>query len=47
MEYRLNLSGGCMKSKGCSGLKIKKLNTFDWLCDLPQAQELTDWVEVQ
>lgn len=47
MEYRLNLSGCCMKRKGCSGLKIKKLNTFDWLCDLPQAQELTDWVEVQ
>lgn len=47
MEYRLNISGGCMKHKGCSGLKIKKLNTFDWLCDLPQAQELTDWVEVQ
>jgi len=36
-----------MKHKGCSGLKIKKLNTFDWLCDLPQAQEFTDWVEVQ
>lgn len=41
------MSGCCMKKKGCSGLKIKKLNTFDWLCDLPQAQELTDWVEVQ
>jgi cell fate regulator YaaT (PSP1 superfamily) len=36
-----------MKRKGCSGLKIRKLNTFDWLCDLPQAQEATDWVEVQ
>jgi len=47
MEYKLNMSGCCMKNKGCSGLKIKKLNTFDWLCDLPQAQELTDWVEVQ
>jgi cell fate regulator YaaT (PSP1 superfamily) len=47
MEYRLNISGGCMKHKGCGGTKIKKLNTFDWLCDLPQAQELTDWVEVQ
>ena len=47
MEYKLNMSGCCMKKKGCSGLKIKKLNTFDWLCDLPQAQELTDWVEVQ
>jgi len=47
MEYKLNMSGCCMKKKGCSGLKIKKLNTFDWLCDLPQAQESTDWVEVQ
>jgi cell fate regulator YaaT (PSP1 superfamily) len=47
MEYRLNMCGSCMKSKGCSGLKIKKLNTFDWLCDLPQGQEFTDWVEVQ
>lgn len=36
-----------MKKKGCSGIKIKKLNTFDWLCDLPQAQAQTDWVEVQ
>jgi cell fate regulator YaaT (PSP1 superfamily) len=47
MEYKLDRSGSCMKRKGCSGLKIKKLNTFDWLCDLPQAQEFTDWVEVQ
>lgn len=47
MEYKLNISGCCMKKNGCSRLKIKKLNTFDWLCDLPQAQELTDWVEVQ
>jgi len=36
-----------MKKKGCGGLKIQKLNTFDWLSDLPQAQEFTDWVEVQ
>jgi cell fate regulator YaaT (PSP1 superfamily) len=35
-----------MKKKGCNGL-IKKLNTFDWLCDLTEAQEATDWVEVQ
>ncbi|MDD4922633.1 MAG: PSP1 domain-containing protein, partial [Bacteroidales bacterium] len=47
MEYKLNISGCCMKKKGCSGLKIKKLNTFDWLSDLPQSQEFTDWVEVQ
>ena len=36
-----------MKKNGCSGIKIKKLNTFDWLCDLSQAQKMTDWVEVQ
>jgi cell fate regulator YaaT (PSP1 superfamily) len=47
MEYKLNMSGCCMKRKGCSGIKIKMLNTFDWLCDLPQAQSATDWVEVQ
>ncbi len=47
MEYKLNLPGCNLKRKGCSGLKIKKLNSFDWLSDLPQAQELTDWVEVQ
>lgn len=47
MEYKLNLPGCYFKRKGSSGLKIKKLNTFDWLSDLPQAQEFTDWVEVQ
>ncbi|MDD4713851.1 MAG: PSP1 domain-containing protein, partial [Bacteroidales bacterium] len=47
MEYKLNICGSCMKKNGCSGLKIKKLNTFDWLCDLSQAQKMTDWVEVQ
>jgi cell fate regulator YaaT (PSP1 superfamily) len=47
MEYKLNLPGCYLKRKGCSGIKIKKLNTFDWLSDLPQAQEATDWVEVQ
>jgi len=47
MEYKLDISGPCMKKKGCSGLKIKKLNTFDWLCDLTEAQQMTDWIEVQ
>ena len=47
MEYKLDLPGCYLKRKGCSGLKIKKLNSFDWLADLPQARELTDWVEVQ
>lgn len=37
----------CGSKKGCCAHKLKKLNTFDWLCDLPEAQHQTDWVEVQ
>lgn len=37
----------CSSKKGCCAQKLKKLNTFDWLCDLPEAQHHTDWVEVQ
>ena len=47
MEYRLDISRCNCKKKGCSVKKLDKLNTFDWLCDIPEAQELTDWVEVQ
>ncbi|MBO7232495.1 MAG: hypothetical protein J6V16_05020, partial [Bacteroidales bacterium] len=36
-----------MNIKGSNGVTIKKLNTFDWLCDLPEAQAATDFVEVQ
>ncbi len=37
----------CPDKKGCCAHKLKKLNTFDWLYDLPEAQRLTDWIEVQ
>jgi len=37
----------CPGKKGCCAHKLKKLNTFDWLHDLPEAQRLTDWIEVQ
>lgn len=47
MEYRLTNTGFLMNIKGSNGVTIKKLNTFDWLCDLPQAQAATDFVEVQ
>ncbi len=47
MKYKLNPTGFLMNIKGSSGLTIKKLNTFDWLCDLPEAQSATDFVEVQ
>ncbi|HPL05944.1 MAG TPA: regulatory iron-sulfur-containing complex subunit RicT [Bacteroidales bacterium] len=36
-----------MSTKACGCNKIKKLNTFDWLCDLSEAQASTDYVEVQ
>ena len=36
-----------MSAKSCGSGKIKKLNTFDWLCDLPEAQAASDYVEVQ
>lgn len=47
MEYKLDTSRNCGKKKACSAHKLNKLNTFDWLCDLSEAQSLTDWVEVQ
>lgn len=47
MEYKLDTSRNCGKKKACSAHKLNKLNTFDWLSDLSEAQSLTDWVEVQ
>jgi cell fate regulator YaaT (PSP1 superfamily) len=47
MEYRLDTDSCGAKKKSCGAKKLNKLNTFDWLCDLSRAQELTDWVEVQ
>jgi len=47
MEYRLDTSRCCERKKACSAHKLNKLNTFDWLCDLSEAQALTEWVEVQ
>ena len=36
-----------MNSKGCSKIQDNKLNTYDWLCDVPDAENATDYVEVQ
>lgn len=36
-----------MNSKGCSKKQDTKLNTYDWLCDVPDAANATDYVEVQ
>lgn len=40
--------GGCSKKSRCSCTKgTHKLEVFDWLCDLPEAQQETQMVEVQ
>jgi len=36
-----------MGRKGCSKIQNNKLNTYDWLCDVPDAANATDYVEVQ
>jgi cell fate regulator YaaT (PSP1 superfamily) len=36
-----------MGKKGCSRIQNNKLNTYDWLCDVPDAGNSTDYVEVQ
>lgn len=36
-----------MSEKGCSKRQNTKLNTYDWLCDVPDAANATDYVEVQ
>ena len=35
-----------MNIKGCSKRQNTKLNTYDWLCDVPDAAGATDFVEV-
>ena len=36
-----------MSAKGCSKHQNSKLNTYDWLCDIPETVNATDYVEVQ
>lgn len=47
MDFTLNNGSGNMKVKGCSKIQNNKLNTYDWLCDVPDAPGATDFVEVQ
>jgi len=47
MEYKLNSGGCCMNKKGCNRNSTQKLSSFDWMCDLPETQKDTDFVEVQ
>jgi len=43
------LNNGCcgVCRKGCSRVQNNKLNTYDWLCGTPDAENATDYVEVQ
>ena len=36
-----------MNKKGCNRNSTQKLSTFDWMCDLPETQKETDFIEVQ
>lgn len=36
-----------MKACGCNKIEDNKLNTYDWLCDVPDSDNATDFVEVQ
>lgn len=47
MDFKLNNGGCCMNKKGCSKVQNNKLNTYDWLCDVPDSENATDYVEVQ
>ena len=46
MEYRLYNGGCCLNKKGCCK-QVNKLNSYDWLCDIPESEQATDYVEVQ
>jgi cell fate regulator YaaT (PSP1 superfamily) len=47
MDYKLNTGGCQMNKKGCNRNSTQKLSSFDWMCDLPETQKDTDFVEVQ
>lgn len=43
----MGVNNGCqMNTKGCSKKTDQKLDTFDWLCDIPESTSATDLVEV-
>lgn len=47
MEFKRYRSSCSMSGKGYCKKQNHKLNTFDWLCDIPEAENATDFVEVQ
>ncbi|MGL5732193.1 MAG: PSP1 domain-containing protein [Bacteroidales bacterium] len=48
MSFKYIKKGGCcMKKCGCTCKQDNKLNTYDWLCDLPESVRDNEFVEVQ
>ena len=45
-EYKLKNGSGCLACTGC-GRQDNKLNTYDWMADIPGNSEEQDMVEVQ
>jgi len=47
MNYQI-YTGECrMKVGGCCKRHVNKLNNYDYLCDIPESEFVTDYVEVQ
>ncbi len=47
MDFILDRNKAQINAIGCKNTSNKKLAVFDWLCDLPETQKDTDFVEVQ
>jgi cell fate regulator YaaT (PSP1 superfamily) len=48
MDFVQNINGCCaLCKKGCARACRNKLNTYNWLCDLPAAGGATGFIEVQ
>ena len=47
MDFKLDIGGYNMNKKGCQNTTNKKLSVYDWMCDLPETGNDTDFVEVQ
>jgi len=47
MDFKLDIGGCKMNKKGCRNASNKKLSVYDWMCDLPETEANTDFVEVQ
>lgn len=47
MDFILDRKKVPMTASGCKNTSNKKLAVFDWLCDLPETRQDTDFVEVQ